>query len=103
MLRIALNLHPHGSRLGKTLNNIEIINIGTGTLERGNYEVGVAWFEDEYSDPEHIERIVVTDFDRDKGALALLYEALKQMDEKGVLCRKSAGQSEEQITHSMKH
>ncbi len=90
MLRVTVDLEPLGIK--KFLTNLEeliIYNDGTGTQEVGNYVVKYgAW------------KIPIGGFERHKNSLELVQLAIEKLKEEH--CLKSAGQSEEQITHSMK-
>lgn len=79
MIRITVELLPHGMELGKrTLGIAEISNDGTGTVERGNYKVTLSkWAPKER---ETWKETTVRFFPRtERGTWDLLYRALRRM------------------------
>ncbi len=90
MLKIEVTLVPFGDESRKrVLETLVIYNTGThkDRPRKGHYVV--------VHGGEHVH---IGDFDRHKNALELVEVAIELLRESG--CLKSAGQLEEQITHS---
>jgi hypothetical protein len=69
MIEVKVNLVPHGNRaLTETLHTIQIVNLGTGNLIFGDYQI------------THIESgkiYIFKEYDRTLGALELVKEAVQ--------------------------
>ena len=68
MLRVDIRIAPRGS----VIHSIDIQNDGTGTHEKGNYDIRI--FETGQS-------LRLENFDRSSGALALVHEVI------GLICQ----------------
>lgn len=80
MIRVEANLIPHGDlNLGcESLGFVEIVNDGTGTLTRRNYDVTLYSRGDK---PRMIKRVRVENWPaKAKSAFKLIIEAIKKLE-----------------------
>lgn len=74
MLRVLIMLHDaNNSGRTRVLDELKIVNDGTGDSLRGNYNVT------RFSDVEGIDHCRIIDYPREQGAMALVKTAIEKL------------------------
>lgn len=81
MLRVTLAFHPFGRPETEPLGDLDIVNVLTGSAHDGNYHVRLRQPSAEGPGEMQERTWSVEGFERDRGAWALVYEALKKVYE----------------------